>query len=50
MGLVVHLMSLEVNLGYVIHDLGSFLAATEEPLQSGLILLRLLRLLLLLSV
>jgi hypothetical protein len=48
--LVVHLMSLEVDLGYVVHDLATFLAATEKPLQSGLILLWLLSLLLLLNV
>ena len=48
--LVVHLMSLEVDLGYVIHDLATFLATTEKPLQSRLILLWLLSLLLLLSV
>jgi hypothetical protein len=50
MRLVVHLVTLEVDLGYVIDNLAPFLPATEEPLEAGLLLLsrRLLLLLLLL--
>jgi hypothetical protein len=47
--LVVHLMSLEVDLGYVIDDLASFLAPSEKSLQPGLGLLARLLLLLLLT-
>ena len=48
MSLVVHLVSLEVNLWDVIHDLIPLLPATKELLQPGLWLRRLLSLLLLL--
>ena len=45
MSLVVHLVSLKVNLWDVIDDLASLLPATKEPLQAGLWLRRLFRLL-----
>jgi hypothetical protein len=45
---VVHLMSLKVNLGYVIDNLVSLLSAAEEPLQTRLRLTGRLWLLLLL--
>jgi hypothetical protein len=48
MSLVVHLVSLKVNLWDVIHDLIPLLSATKELLQPRLWLGRLLRLLLLL--
>ena len=48
MSLVVHLVSLKVNLWDVIHDLIPLLSTTKELLQPGLWLGRLLRLLLLL--
>ena len=48
MSLVVHLMSLEVNLGYIINYLVSLLTTAEESLQARLLLARLLLFLLLL--